>query len=482
MRSRFLTGAIFLIITVSAFVALWPAYQTRRNIEKNDRTICISIDFEDVLAAAGNDPAALAQKLIQLTEIPVTVLALSDEAPVEDEMVVRAAGFRVLWQIKTSDYRQLQAVLSRFRAGDGVMSTEKHAPGFPMYVNRVAETVRANNGFLPLFEFLPQKGLAALAKQLPDSLIKAHLIGDREVFSPQPALWKNRLDRAAGERGVRLFYLRLSPSQSWDANLAFLKKSSASFSAAGFQVGPPHPYENWETKGATQNRLRLMIALLLSAATPVLGFWLFATSTKNAPYIRFLSASLLSVWGGVVVYLMGASVPLILGISSVSGVKLQLLVPLVIAGFLITHPSEWKKWFEKTVKVKHVILVGGVIGALGVFYLMRSGNFPLIPVSDSERHFRDALERWLGARPRFKEFFIGHPALITAFYLQRLGAKPRALLLIGLIGQISIVNTFLHFHIPLEQGLLRTFHGLWIGSLLAVPLCWAAGRIGEAKP
>jgi hypothetical protein len=48
--------------------------------------------------------------------------------------------------------------------------------------------------------------------------------------------------------------------------------------------------------------------------------------------------------------------------------------------------------------------------------------------------------------------------------------------LIGLIGQISIVNTFLHFHIPLELCLLRTLHGLWIGSLISLPFCWAAHR------
>jgi hypothetical protein len=92
---------------------------------------------------------------------------------------------------------------------------------------------------------------------------------------------------------------------------------------------------------------------------------------------------------------------------------------------------------------------------------------------------RDALETWLGARPRFKEFALGHPLLIGGLLLwkktsseQKISWLVRLLLLGGLIGQISIINTFTHYHTPLIWGILRTVHGAWIGALLTV-LVWA---------
>jgi hypothetical protein len=191
--------------------------------------------------------------------------------------------------------------------------------------------------------------------------------------------------------------------------------------------------------------------------------------------------SFMSILGGVAVYMIGANSSLVLGLTAVSGIKLQLLLPLLAAVCFLTPRKSWGKIAETNIKVKHIAFFGGVIGALGVFYLMRSGNFPIIPVSGAERHFRDALEELLGARPRFKEFFIGHPALIAAFYGQKIGYKSKALLLIGFIGQISIVNTFMHFHIPLELCLLRTIHGIWIGSLLSIPLCWVVHQLSKEK-
>jgi hypothetical protein len=50
---------------------------------------------------------------------------------------------------------------------------------------------------------------------------------------------------------------------------------------------------------------------------------------------------------------------------------------------------------------------------------------------------------------------------------------PLVALLAG-VGQVSLVNTFCHFHTPLVVSLLRTGHGLWIGALIgvAVILVW----------
>ena len=91
---------------------------------------------------------------------------------------------------------------------------------------------------------------------------------------------------------------------------------------------------------------------------------------------------------------------------------------------------------------------------------------------------RSLLETILIARPRTKEFLIGHPALMLAVVLalrDRRTWLPLAAL-IGAIGQISLLNTFCHFHIPLYLSLLRSVHGVWIGAIIGVLviLLWRA--------
>jgi Family of unknown function (DUF5693) len=133
--------------------------------------------------------------------------------------------------------------------------------------------------------------------------------------------------------------------------------------------------------------------------------------------------------------------------------------------------------------MKHLAWGGAIfVGVLGI-YLMRSGNFPLIPVLTQERALRDAMDLFMGARPRFKEFLFAHPLFVLGLYMRSQQPKVstffsdgRLFLWIGLIGQISIVNTFLHFHTPLTESLLRSVHGIWLGILFAIPLCYGSTR------
>ena len=42
------------------------------------------------------------------------------------------------------------------------------------------------------------------------------------------------------------------------------------------------------------------------------------------------------------------------------------------------------------------------------------------------------------------------------------------MVMVGLIGQISLINTYAHLHTPLMVSILRTANGLWIGILIGV--------------
>ena len=91
---------------------------------------------------------------------------------------------------------------------------------------------------------------------------------------------------------------------------------------------------------------------------------------------------------------------------------------------------------------------------------------------------RQLLDRILGVRPRTKEFLIGHPLMLILLYFGY-ELKLFPLVMVGTIGQVSIINTYAHIHTPLNISFLRTFHGLWIGILIgiiAIIIIKAVGR------
>jgi hypothetical protein len=110
---------------------------------------------------------------------------------------------------------------------------------------------------------------------------------------------------------------------------------------------------------------------------------------------------------------------------------------------------------------------------------MRAGNDPGIGVSGLEMTIRGLLDRLLPARPRFQEFLIGHPALILSFVLAARGRRAWAfpLLLVGAIGQVSLLNTFCHLHTPLAASLWRAGIGFALGIALALVLYFVLDRL-----
>ncbi|MHB9155425.1 MAG: DUF5693 family protein, partial [Endomicrobiales bacterium] len=130
------------------------------------------------------------------------------------------------------------------------------------------------------------------------------------------------------------------------------------------------------------------------------------------------------------------------------------------------------------VQVKDLALAGAAAAAVAVL-LIRSGNSGaewLKPDSG----MRQFLEDLLVIRPRTKEFLIGQPLLFLGFYWKR-----PWLIILGMIGQVSLVNTFLHAHSPVMVSLIRTFHGVWLGLLIgaaAAGLSFLAGMRGDGRP
>ena len=119
-------------------------------------------------------------------------------------------------------------------------------------------------------------------------------------------------------------------------------------------------------------------------------------------------------------------------------------------------------------------LLGGLVllGAL-VVLVLRSGHTSGMPVPGIELKMRAALEQIFYARPRTKEFLIGHPAFLLALY----GAARQwktwiifGLVLAATIGQGSMVETFAHMRTPVEMSLVRGIGGVFLGGAIGAVL------------
>jgi hypothetical protein len=125
---------------------------------------------------------------------------------------------------------------------------------------------------------------------------------------------------------------------------------------------------------------------------------------------------------------------------------------------------------DLNLKVKHLIILG-VVALAGIYYILRTGNFPILDIPAIEEKFRMVLEDLLYVRPRFKEFLIGHPAFIIALYFFKDLKRSYSLYflsLLAVIGQLNMLNSFAHIHTPVLISLLRTVHGLWLGLIIGL--------------
>lgn len=166
-----------------------------------------------------------------------------------------------------------------------------------------------------------------------------------------------------------------------------------------------------------------------------------------------------------------------------AGIKFAHLAPILAAGWYwglnvyeCQNPKQlglrlkalWKSIaaYPITVGLASGLLVGLVLIAV---VLMRTGNEPGVGVSSLEMKFRSLLEWVMVVRPRTKEFMIGHPAMLLALTLATLG-RPKwwwmPFLLLGALGQASLVNTFCHIHTPLGISVLRMGYGVLLGCII----------------
>lgn len=246
-----------------------------------------------------------------------------------------------------------------------------------------------------------------------------------------------------------------------------------------------------------------LVALVAAIVFPTLGFILaplpvgaFEGTQEAKPkqglgavILQFLAMSAITLVGAALVAGLLSELPYMIKIRSFAGIKAATVIPLLLVGWIYltgmsnAYPS-WqeerdaiverlRRFFDEPLRVWHTVAFVVAVVALALV-VARSGNDSGVGVSELELKFRALLDRTLGVRPRTKEFMIGHPALLLGLLMAALPQWRRwalPVLLIGVIGQVGMLNSFCHLHSPLLLTVLRTFHGLWAGILIGLVLC-----------
>lgn len=245
-----------------------------------------------------------------------------------------------------------------------------------------------------------------------------------------------------------------------------------------------------------------LLALATAAALPAAAVaGAIPRRVQPAPWLAGIRtlwvASLGSVGAGVLVAALLTRWEFMMAAEIFLGVKLAQVFPVVLVVLLLwryDRPARsWREtaaelweWSGAPLRMRYAI-AAVVVGLAGVVLLARSGNFgfPLLAV---EERLRNLLEDALVARPRTKEYLIGHPALLLAGMAAASGWRRVVMPLaaVGAIGQAGIVNSFSHIHTPLLYTVWRTVNALWLGTLLgvvgAVLLRWITARISAPPP
>lgn len=254
---------------------------------------------------------------------------------------------------------------------------------------------------------------------------------------------------------------------------------------------------------------RQAVALLAAVILPALGCaWALAGPDRPAPAempqlapgwadwqaaaVRVAAATGVAVLGGVLVLALLSDIAYTLQLSGFRGVKLQAVAPVFVVAALLMRRrqrlmlGEAGRLAAAQVRMGHLVLLG-MAGLAALVLLARTGNTPIIPVTQLELDARAWLEQVLLARPRTKEFVIGYPALVVGLWLLRRRRFEWGFCLVafGALAPASVANSFAHVYTPFGLTLLRSAHGLWLGLALAgllllliarcLPLCQALG-------
>lgn len=243
---------------------------------------------------------------------------------------------------------------------------------------------------------------------------------------------------------------------------------------------------------------RQLLALAAAAVFPVLSMSvLFNIWDRNTTAEHSLIAICLKgVWQlalAIALSLVGAAFlsailadsRFLLEIDIYRGVKLTFMLPVLLTAVLFIKRYDlleaagkglgtlWQRvssLLGTPISFRHATVLLVLLFVL-YYFVGRSGHTGGVPVPAIELKMRALLEQLMYARPREKEFMIGHPAfflLVLAVYR----CAPRwcqfVLACAAVIGQGSLVQTFCHMRTPVVMSLVRAIDGYAVGAVFGI--------------
>jgi hypothetical protein len=433
---------------------------------------------------------------VELTDLPSWGLA---KTSFDDDLqrvlqIARAAGLGVA-VVTDTQIAGLPAELRALRPQFIIVISEP--PADPIQMTDIpADTL------LGIVEFFEPSGMSELYRQGWRNFVRVHAItsGELDRLSLEGAL--ARWERAVHERSIRLLWVtehRRFPQ--------YLEQLSLRITRLGMQLGQPSapaPFESlywvylvigagfvgfallvlikfWKLSEvvllssglASVGALALVgmwdvelarqaLALLIAAVVPWLLLWV--STERFSGWKLVVIVSLCSIVAGLAAAAVLSDLSYFLKINEFRGVKLALVAPSAL--IVMAELRRWRGLSGRILADRRAWLIPALGLGMLFFVLERSGNLPAIPVARWEELLRERLEDWLIARPRFKEFLVGHPALML--WRREPSLVHLGLLALGALGQASIINTFVHLHTPLTLSLWRTINGLVLGLLIGL--------------
>ncbi|MEC0373010.1 DUF5693 family protein [Paenibacillus chibensis] len=186
--------------------------------------------------------------------------------------------------------------------------------------------------------------------------------------------------------------------------------------------------------------------------------------------VLFIRTSIISMAAIPFVIALLNNITYSLVLNQFRGVSLLHAAPiLLIAVFVVLYRggrpmSQLGKLFKTPITLVWVA-AAVVIAGLGFYYLSRTGNGG--KVSSIEMAIRPFLEHTFHVRPRNKEI-IAHPLFLLGIFLSIRYRNAIYLMIIAVIGQLSMVDTFAHIHSPMKISFARDLLGLGIGFILGL--------------
>ncbi|MCL6641976.1 MAG: DUF5693 family protein [Candidatus Bipolaricaulota bacterium] len=500
------------VLTLAILTALWVGVR-RASWDATYQTVGLIVPAQELASSLSDD--ALRDQLRELRAYGVVALSveLADfpnwnlpKANLDDHLlktikIAQATGMGIAF-IADAEFEEIPNIRPNF-----VIAVSEPEAAVP-------PITQAHHALLGIVEFSEPSGLAELYRGGWRNFVRVHAIKSRELerLGLEGAL--ARWERAVQERTIRLLWVTEHQRFS-----QYLERLSRRITQLGMKLGQPSApapfgsfYWVYLAIGAgfvgfallvLMSLWRLSEVVLLSfglvgvGALALLGMWdlewarqaLALMIAAGAPWLLlWVGTERFSGWKLLVIVSLGSScaglaaaavlsdLSYFLKINEFRGVKLALVAPSAL--IVLTELWRWRGlgWRHPLTKRGAWVIPALGLGAL-FFVLERSGNLPAIPVARWEEFLRERLEDWLTARPRFKEFLVGHPALV----LWR--RDPRLLqlgwLALGALGQASILNTFVHLHTPLALSLWRTLNGLALGLLIGLTARFAFAGIQQ---